>query len=132
MKTITIKKPFTFEGVIIPQGWKMDIPSFEIPLNDAALLRYSRSYQRFGANPRQGLEIAVQASVRVFEVAWVRLVKASVGYWAKEYETTFGDALGYDASQVAREFVPYDPRAWGRRGKAGMKKLLVDMRRRVT
>ena len=131
MKTITIKKPFTFDGVVIPRGWKVDVPSFEIPLNDPAILRYSRNFQRYGANSAQGLEIAFKASIRVCEMAWIRLVKASVGYWAKEYEDAFGDLLGYDATGVASEFVPYDPRAWGRRGKAGMKKLLIEMRRKV-
>ena len=132
MKTITIQKAFTFEGVVIPRGWKLDIPSFEIPLNDSAILRYSRNFQKFGANSAQGEEIALSASIRVCEMAWIRLVKASVGYWAKEYEEAFGDLLGYDATKVAREFVPYDPRVWGRGGKAGMKKLLIEMRGRVT
>jgi len=132
MKTITIGKAFTFEGVLIPRGWKMDIPSFEIQLGDPALLKYSRNFQKFGANSQRGTEIALQASIRVCEMAWIRLVKASVGYWAKEYEDDFGDLLGYDATKVAEEFTPYDPRAWGRHGKAGMKKLLIEMRRRVT
>jgi len=131
MKTVTIEKPFTFEGVAIPGGWKADIPSFEIPLSDPALLRYSRSFQHFGASPSQGLEVAIQASIRACEIAWLRLIKASVGYWAKEYHDAFGDTLGYDATKVAREFVPYDPRHWGQRGKVGMKKLLNEMRRRV-
>ena len=132
MKTITIKKPFTFEGVIIQRGWKVDIPSFEIPLGDPLILRFSRGFQKFGANSAQGLEIALAASIRVCEVAWMRLLKAFVGYWAKEYESAFGDLLGYDATRIAKEFIPYDPRAWGRRGKAGMKKLLIEMRGRVT
>ena len=132
MKTITISKAFTFEGVTIPGGWKADIPSFEFNLSDPVLLRYSRGYQRYGASPTQGIKVATQASVRACEIAWVRLIKASVGYWAKEYHDRYGDLLGYDATIIAREFTPYDPRHWGRRGKPGMMKVLNDMRGRVT
>jgi len=132
MKTITIKKAFTFEGTVIAKGWKLDVPEFEIPLSDLVLMRFARGYQKYGASPAKGLEIALQASIRVCEVAWIRLLKASVGYWAKEYEERFGDLLGYDATKIGREFIPYDPIAWGRKGKAGMKMMLAEMRGRVT
>ena len=131
VKTITISKAFRFEGLTIPRGWRMDIPSFEIPLGDPALLRYSRNFQKFGASPSKGLEVSLQASIRVCEMAWIRLVKASVGYWAQEYENAFGDLLGYDATRIAAEFTPYTPKVWGQHGKASMKTLLTEMRRRV-
>ncbi len=131
MKTLTIPKPFTFEGIIIPSGWKAQIPTASFSADDAVILRYAREFQRVGAPRGKSFEIAESACQRLWEVKILTSVKNSVGWHAKAYQDSFGDLRGFDATRVAKNFVPYVPKFYGRNGIPTMRALMAAMREGV-
>jgi len=128
MKTISVSKPFTYEGVTVLGGWKVGIPEAHFHPDDAALLRYAREFQRIGASPLDSLGVAEGACHRLWEIQMLIRVKNSVGWHAKTYKDSFGDLRGFDASRVALKFVPYMPKFTGRGGTPTMRALMAAMR----
>ena len=132
MRAIRVEKPFTFEGITVEGGWIAEIPSPNFASADPIILRHAAGFRRFGMPPAKAFEVAIKANVRQYEVDILKRVKNSVGWYAKVYFEAFGDLRGYDATVIAKEYVPYDAKFWGRRGKAIIKKPFADMRRKVS
>ena len=128
MKTLAILKPFTFEGIIIDAGWRAEIPTASFSADDGVILRYAREFQRVGAPHAKSFQIAESACQRLWEVKILTSVKNSVGWHAKAYRESFGDLEGFDATRVAKKFVPYVPKFYGRNGIPTMRALMAAMR----
>ncbi len=129
MKTLLVEKPFSFKGNIVEGGWTFDVPEILIDPGDEVLLRWARKFQAFGVPPGKSVEAAQAAASRIWEIKIMREARYSVQYYAKIYLKAFGDLEGFDATRIAKEYVPYNPHGKGRFGKVEMRNLLGEMRR---
>jgi len=124
---ITIEAPpIRRQGLFIPGGWQARIPGVTFYPGDLAPL-YAH-FQKRGHN----FAVATQQAEGALEAIWIRAyldgMREAITNAALRYDAIYPELelAGFDPEKVQAAYVPGD-KFTGRRGKVGLKKLLVEM-----
>jgi hypothetical protein len=115
-------------GVTIP-SFEAGAPRIEVVKDDPRFREMVRVLMRMGLSPLKADEDATRAILALFEGSYATKLKQFVAFYGREFARRHGTLEGYDATMMARVFVPeMDARLRNRKNSIAME-MVGSMRR---
>lgn len=121
----------TYAGVLLKGGWTTHVPEAAWRMDDARVRDLVMMLKRYGASHSVAEVEARSRLDALWRHAWRSNVMKRVARWASVFERENGSLEGFDASLVARTWMPGTLFGKQPTGNATMRELFADMRRNL-